>query len=575
MNRPDRHDKSDERLDPDRFGVTETLPVIPPSDPVTTSPVVTSRPTSGRNSIARNAVIVGVAFILSRILGLVREVIIAARFGTSPDYDAYVAAFRVPDLLFLVVMSGAFGSAFIPIFGGMIARRNTADAWKLASAILSFTLVALGIVSLFVIVFARQLIDWFIAPGLAPEQAELATSLTRLLLLSPLLLGLGAAFKGMLEAQDQFALSAYAPVLYNLAIVLGALLLAPAFGVYGLAYGVIAGAILHAGSQALGLRRGGMRLQFTLDRHAPGLATVLRLMAPRVLGQAAFQVNFIVMTNFASRLGDNSVSALNYSFQVFMLPYGVLALSLSTVIFPLMARQFEMGLLDEMKATLSSALAPLVFLTLPAAIGLYFFRVSIVQVLFEIGSFDRQSTALVSEALGYFAIGLAGFAVVEAITRAYYAMHDTRTPVAVSVGAVGVNVILSYVLSRWIGHGGLALAISIAATLEMVILVVILRSRIGALAASLWSSVARTLAASILFLPLAWWMGNLLAEATDPSSGRTVWTYLMFGYSLATAMAAFFALAYLVRSPELPAIVRRIPVVGRKVMPLLSGRYGE
>lgn len=539
-------------------------------------PVADSDPANiNQTSIARNAIIVGLAFVLSRILGLVREIIIAARFGTSPDYDAYVAAFRVPDLLFLVVMSGAFGSAFIPIFGGMIARRNSGDAWKLASAILSYTLVALGIVSLIVIVFARQLIDWFIAPGLAPEQAELATSLTRLLLLSPLLLGLGAAFKGMLEAQNQFALSAYAPVLYNLAIVLGAVLLVPTFGVHGLAYGVIIGAVLHAGSQAIGLFRGGMRLAFSLDRHAPGLATVVRLMIPRVIGQAAFQVNFIVMTNFASRIGDNSVSALNYSFQVFMLPYGVLALSLSTVIFPLMARQFELGLLDDMKSTLSNALAPLVFLTLPAAVGLYFFRVSIVQVLFEVGSFDRQSTALVSEALGYFAIGLAGFAVVEAVTRAYYAMHDTRTPVAVSVGTVAVNIVLSYLLSRWIGHGGLALAISIAVTLEMIILVVILRSRIGALAASLWSSVARTVLSTLIFAPVAWWMGSLLADATDPTGGRSIGGYLLFAYSLGTAMALYFAFAYAFKSPEVPAIVRRVPVVGRRMLPFVAQRYGE
>lgn len=573
MKRSNRQQLNDERLDSDRFGVTETLPLLSTDGPPPPGPDLPAK--SPASSVARNAAIVGAAFILSRLLGLLREIVIAARFGTSPDYDAYVAAFRVPDLLFLVVMSGAFGSAFIPIFGGLMARRNTEDAWKLASAILSYTLVALGIVSLFVMIFARQLIDWFIAPGLDPEQAALAADLTRLLLLSPLLLGIGAAFKGMLEAQDQFALSAYAPVLYNLAIVLGAVLLAPEYGVYGLAIGVVIGAVLHAASQAVGLFRGGMRLAFTLDRNAPGLATVVRLMGPRILGQAAFQINFIVMTNFASRIGENSVSALNYSFQLFMLPYGVLALSLSTVIFPLMARQYEMGSVDEMKTTLGNALAPLVFLTLPAAVGLYCFRVSIVQVLFEVGSFDSQSTALVSEALGYFALGLAGFAVVEAITRAYYAMQDTRTPVAVSVATVGVNVVLSYFLSGWLGHGGLALAISIAATLEMIALVVILRGRIGPLSASLWKSVGRSLVATALFLPAAWWMGDLLARATDPSDGRSITGYVLFAYSLGTAMAIFFALAFVLGSPEVPAIVRRVPVLGRRIMPILASRYGK
>lgn len=576
MKRSDRRDDSIERYDRDRFGITETLPVVPSTgspEPVLPPPSHTTD--SPVPSLFRNAIIVGSAFVLSRILGLVREIIIAARFGTSPDYDAYVAAFRVPDLLFLVVMSGAFGSAFIPIFGGMIARNNQRDAWRLASSIMSFTLVVLGAVSLVVILLARQLIDWFIAPGLGPEQAQLATDLTRLLLLSPLLLGLGAAFKGMLEAQEQFALSAYAPVLYNLAIVFGGLFLAPSMGVWGLAVGVLIGALLHAGSQAIGLLRGGMKLTFVLDRYAPGLSTVLRLMAPRILGQAAFQVNFIVMTNFASRIGDNSVSALNYSFQLFMLPYGVLALSLSTVIFPLMARQFELGSVSDMKQTLSSALAPLIFLTLPAAVGLYFFRVSIVQVLFQVGSFDQRSTILVAEALGYFAIGLAGFAIVEAITRAYYAMQDTYTPVKISVATVVLNVILSYFLSQRMGHGGLALAISIAATLEMILLVVILRRRIGPLSPALTASVLRAIAAALLFVPAAWWMGGQLATATDPTDGRSVGAYLLFAYGLGTAAAVFVGFAYLMGSPELPATIRRLPVVGRRLMPLLAARYGE
>ncbi len=560
-------------IDPARYGVTETLPVV---DTGTASlPGVADDPVSRGSSVARNAIIVGIAFILSRILGLVREVVVAAQFGTGADYDAYVAAFRIPDLLFLVVMSGAFGSAFIPVFGGMIARQDSASAWRLASSILTYTLVVLGVVAFVTLIFAEQLINWFIAPGLAPEQAELAARLTRILLLSPLLLGLGAAFKGMLEAQDQFALSAYAPVLYNVGIVMGALALAPKYGVYGLAAGVIAGAVLHAGIQAVGLWRGGMRLRFSLDRQVPGLATVLRLMGPRILGQAAFQVNFIVMTNFASRIGENSVSALNYAFQLFMLPYGVLALSLSTVIFPLMARQYETGSVAEMKETLGDALAPLVFLTLPAAVGLYCFRVSIVQMLFEVGSFDQESTRLVSEALGYFAIGLGGTAVIEAITRAYYAMQDTRTPVTIAVLAVGVNVALSALLVGPMGHGGLALAISITATLEMLLLAVILRQRIGSLGRKLATSVVRAGVAALLFLPLAYWMGDIMARATDPAAGRSVAAYLLFGYGLATAMAAFFAIAFALGAPEVPAIVRRVPVIGPRLMPIIEPRYGR
>lgn len=505
---------------------------------------------------------------------MVREMVIAARFGTAADYDAYVAAFRIPDLLFLVVMSGAFGSAFIPIFGAMISRKNQEAAWRLASAILSYTLVALGIVAAVVLVFAEPLMRHIIAPGLAPEQLELATRLTRFLLLSPLLLGLGAAFKGMLEAQERFVLSAYAPVFYNLAIVLGAVALAPRFGVFGLAIGVIVGATLHAGLQAVGLWLSGMRLHLTLDRRVEGLATVARLMAPRVLGQAAFQVNFIVMTNFASREGESKVGALNYAFQLLMLPYGVLALSLSTVIFPMLSRQHAAGQFNAMRLTLARSVAPLVFLTLPASVALYCFRTSLVQVLFEFGAFDRRSTELVSVALGYFALGLLGLSVVEAITRAFYAMHDTRTPVVIAVVTIAVNIALSAVLAPRLGHGGLALSFALTSTLEMVALLFILRGRLPGWTATIHGALARTLAATLCFLPVAWWMGGILADVTDPSVRRGIVGYLLFGYGLGAAGLTYAAFAWIFGARELRDVATRIPVIGRRLTPLFVARFG-
>jgi putative peptidoglycan lipid II flippase len=550
----------------DRFAETQELPELPEAAERLDGP-------SGGSGVARNAAIVGLAFILSRALGVVREIAIAAKFGTSAEYDAYVAAFRIPDLLFLIVMSGAFGSAFIPVFAGFFARGDEGGAWRLASAILSYTLVALTAVSLLVLLLAGPLVRLVIAPGLDAERLELATDLTRLLLLSPLLLGLGIAFKGMLEAQQRFALAAFAPVLYNAGIIFGAVALTGPFGIYGLALGVIVGAGLHAGIQFFGLARAAMRLTWLPRRDVPGLGRVLALMGPRIIGQAAFQVNFIVMTNFASRLSTSSVGALNYAFQVFMLPYGVLALSLSTVIFPLLARQFELGAIGEMKDTLARALAPLVFLSLPAAIGLLAYRRSIVQVLFQIGSFDSESTSLVAGALAYFALGLLGWALIEALTRAFYAMQDTRTPVAVSVSAVALNIVLSWALSREMGYQGLALALSIASTLEALALIVILQRRINIAGRVLGIQALRSALAAALFLPYALWSGGLLAEATDPDVERTVGTYLLFAYGLGTALAVYLAIAYLVGAREVIELGRRLPLVGRHIERILSPRY--
>lgn len=554
-----------------QFPETQELPELP-------APGDDSHPGTGagvQSRVARNAVIVGIAFILSRLLGVVREIAIAAEFGTSPDYDAYVAAFRIPDLLFLLVMSGAFGSAFIPVFAGFIARRDERGAWRLASAVLTISLIALVVFSVVVFALAGPLIQYVVAPGLDAERQELATNLTRLLLLSPLLLGLGIAFKGILEAQERFALAAFAPVFYNAGIVFGAIVLTGPFGIYGLALGVLIGAGLHAGVQFAGLLRGQIWLEWLPDRNIPGVRTVGRLMAPRVAGQAAFQVNFIVMTNFASRLSASSVGALNYAFQLFMLPYGVLALSLSTVIFPLLSRLFELGRIDEMKATIVRALSPLIFLSLPASIGLFAYRQSIVQVLFETGSFDSESTQLVAGALAFFSLGLLGWAVIEALTRVFYAMQDTRTPVIISISAVGFNIVLSWLLSREIGYEGLALALSIASTAEALVLVIILQGRIGFLTKDFVGRTLRSALAALLFLPYAVWSGNLLAEATDPTVSRSVLDYALFGYGLFTAVAVFFAIAYSVGVKDLIEIGQRVPLVRRWIRPFLDARYGR
>lgn len=508
--------------------------------------------------MALNAAIVAGAFVVSRVLGLLREIIIAAQFGTSDTYDAYVAAFRIPDLLFLVVMGGAFGSAFIPVFGGYLARGNAERAWRLANGVLTYTVVILVVVAQLVFLFAGPLIGRVIAPELPPESQELAVNLTRLLLLSPLLLGLGAAGKGMLEAQDAFTLPAIAPILYNLGIIFGALALLPVFGAYGLAVGVIGGAACHAAIQFASLLRRGFRFRLSLSRNTEGLGEVAWLMAPRVIGLAAFQVNLIVITNFASRLGEGRISALNYAHQFFMLPHGVLAMSLSTVIFPLMARQYQLGQLDEMKGTLNRALGPLIFLTLPAAVGLFAFRESIVQVIFQFGSFDAESTALVAEALGYFALGLLSLAVIEAITRTFYAMHDTLTPVVTAVLAIGANVLLCWLLAPPLGHGGLALSIAITTTIRMLVLLAILSRRTAGFEGRLLPPLLRMALAAAMLAAVSLWLAEPVQILTDPTEGRTVWTYLLFVLSLTGAGATYLFAAYLLGIPELRKLIQTV-----------------
>lgn len=501
--------------------------------------------------MAANAVIVAAAFAISRVLGIVREIVIAARFGTGHTYDAYVAAFRIPDLIFFVVMSGAFGSAFIPVFGGYLAKGDTERAWRLANTLLTWVVTGFAAAAIVISLCAGPLISVVIAPELPPESQRLAVNLTRLLLLSPLLLGLSAAGKGMLEAQHTFTRSAVAPILYNLGIILGAIALTPLMGIYGLVAGVLLGSLAHVALQFGSLLRNGLRLRPSFSLSTEGLGAVGRLMAPRVLGQTASQANLIVMTNFASRLAEGSISALNYAQSLILLPHGILAMSLSTVIFPRMVRDHEQGNLAAFRRTLNEGLRTLIFLTLPAAVALLVYRYSIVQVLFQYGSFDAASTNMVAVAVGYFSLGLIGRAVAEPVTRTFYAMRDTRTPVIVSILNIVANIALSWALVPHMGHVGLALSMSITWLLRMVVLMTILFRRTGGLVAELIPPVVRMLAPLAIFTAVALLTAAPLAQITDPSDGRSFTDYIIFGVTLPAVAGVYLLAARIFRVPEL------------------------
>lgn len=509
-----------------------------------------------------SAAIVGAAFVLSRVLGLAREVIVAAQFGTSGDYDAYVAAFRIPDFLFLIVMSGAFGSAFMPVFIGYLSHGQQRKAWRLASNVLTLMVEGFVVLAILAFIFADPLMRFVVVPGLfqpgvPPEVGRTAVQLTRILLLSPLFLGLGAAAKGILEAHSNFTLPAFAPVTYNTAVVFGALFLAPRYGVRGLAWGVVAGAIGHVLTQLPGLVRAGMRFKVMPKPRAEGLGTVGRLLAPRIIGQAAFQINIIVITNFASRLGESHVSALNYAYQLMMLPHGVFAIAVSTVIFPLMARQFANREYAALKTTLGDALRPLLFLTLPASAALMILARPIVQTLFQLRSFSAESTTLVSEALPYFAAGLFALAIVETTTRAYYAMHDTRTPLVASALTIAVNIVAAFYLAPRLGIRGLAGSISVTSGMEMLILLAIMRGRIGPFDPAVWRSFLKSVAATAVMAVVLLSIRSRLAIVTDPVGGKSLGQVVSFLFAVVIGAYTYVVAAWYLKSEELREIATR------------------
>src|SRR5215217_4938000 len=518
-------------------------------------------------SLVRSAGIIAGAFIVSRLLGLAREIVLARQFGTSEEFSAYVSAFRIPDLLFLVVMAGAFGSAFIPVFSGFLGNGEDEAAWKLASVILNISGVLVLIMSAIVWVYASQLVRYVVAPEASSAAQLITVDCMRVLILSPVFLGFGIAAKGILEGQDLFTLPAFAPIIYNAASILGAVVLGPRVGVYGVAIGVVAGAIGFLLLQIPGLMRSGMRYSISFDPRTPGVTEVGRLLAPRLIGQAAFQLNFIAVTNLAWRTGGQSVSALNYAWQLLMLPHGVLALSVSTVILPTLSRLWQAGDTAAFRATLGNALRPLVFLSLPAAVILFAFRLPIVQTLFQTGAFSAESTSLVAAPLTFLAAGLVSYALVEALTRAFYAMHDTRTPVVAGIGIVALNVILGVALLDRLGYLALALALSISTTVEALILTGVLGHRIGGVTAKTWDWLLRVIASSAVMALVASALVDPLTEATMPGNGPRLQQILVFLVALGVVAVVYLGCAWMLRITELSDFLdylsRRIPLLRR------------
>jgi putative peptidoglycan lipid II flippase len=504
-----------------------------------------------RASLTKSAGIVAGAFIVSRILGLVREVVLARQFGTSEELSAYISAFRIPDLLFLVIMAGAFGSAFIPVFSGFLGDGEDTSAWKLASVILNLSGIAVLLTSVVAWIAAPELVRLVVAADASPSMQALTTQCMRLLLLSPIFLGFGIAAKGILEGQDLFTLPALAPIVYNGATILGAIILGPKIGVFGVAIGVVVGAIGFLLVEVPGLVRSGMRYSLAFNPQVPGVAEVGRLLAPRLIGQAAFQINFIAVTNLAWRTGEQSVSAINYAWQLLMLPHGVLALSISTVILPTLSRYWQQGEISAFRATLGSAMRTLFFLSLPASVILLVFRTPIVQTLFQTGAFSAQSTTLVAAPLAFLAAGLVSYALVEALTRAYYAMHDTKTPVIVGVAIIVLNLGLAISLLDRMGYLALALSLSASTTVEAIALAAILVRRLGGLPAGVIGWAGRVIAAAAATATAAAVLASPLIEATTPGAGPRVLQLLVFLLALGVVGIVFVASSWIVQLPEL------------------------
>lgn len=430
------------------------------------------------------------AFVLSNITGLVRQILVSGAFGTSAEMDAFNAALRLPDLLFSLVAGGALASAFIPTFTTLLTREEREQAWQLASSIANLLCLVFILISGLAALLAPQIVR-YILYGLVSQldftHFNLTVSLLRILLLSPLIFGISGLLMGILNAHRKFLLPALAPTMYWLGMILGVVALAPRWGIYGLAWGAVLGALMHLGVQLPGLARLGGRYFLMLGLHLESVREVARLMAPRLLGVAVVQINFLVNTILASAQPPGSLTAIQIAWAVMTMPQVVIAQAIAIAALPIFSAQVAMGKLDEMRGSLAATLRGVIYLSLPASVGLIVLRQPIVALLFERGEFDARSTQLVAWALLWYSSGLVGHSLVEVLARAFYALHDTRTPVLVGAAAMSLNLIFSVAFSAlfwrlgWMPHGGLALANSFATAIEAAGLLALMRKRLNGL----------------------------------------------------------------------------------------------
>lgn len=505
--------------------------------------------------VTRAAGIVGSATLLSRIFGFLRDILVAGVFGTGIGADAFFVAFRIPNLLRRLFAEGSLSIAFIPVFTDHLENKGREEAFALArSALKSLSLVLVG-VTLLGILFAPQIIH-VIAPGFAdaPEKLALTVALTRIVFPYIFFICLMALSMGILNVLGHFAAPALAPVLLNLAMILSVILLSPHLSepIFGLGVGVFIGGALQLALQVPFMVRKGFRFWERGPLFHPGLLRVLRLMGPAVFGAAVYQINILVGTLLASLLPGGSVSYLYYADRLVQFPLGIFGIAMATAVLPSLSRQAANRNFDALQNTFSHALNLILFITLPAMVGLIVLREPIVEVLFRRGAFDAQSTRLTAVALMYYSVGLWAFSAVRVVVSTFYSLEDTVTPVRTAVISIIFNILLSLALMGPLRHGGLALATSLSSMINLGLLTLTLKRRLGTLKwRKILESTCKSLLSSAIMGIAVWHLAHWMA----PEGVKTIDTAGSLLICVLAGSAVYGILAGILKSKELETLL--------------------
>ncbi len=507
--------------------------------------------------VVKAAWIVGLATLLSRVFGFIRDVVVAGFFGAGLATDAFFVAFRIPNLLRRLFAEGSLTIAFIPVFTGYLKKKSREDALELASIAFTLLSIVLAVVSVAGILLSPWIVR-VMAPGFSdvPDKYVLTVFLTRLMFPYIFFISLVALCMGILNSLRHFAAPALAPVILNICMIASVFALKDFFAdpILSLAVGVIAGGILQLAMQFPFLIRVGVRLKPNFHFNHPGVKRIGVLMLPAVFGAAVYQASVFINTILASLLPGGSISYLYYADRVVELPLGVFAIAVGTAALPSFSEQAAGEDYERLKRTLSFSLRLILFVTIPSMVALIILRVPIISVLFQRGQFDAASTVFTAQALLYYAVGLWAFSCIRVVVSAFYALQDTRTPVKIAVVALLVNVVMSVALMFPMRHSGLALATSIASAVNIIVLAVILRKRVGQfLQKDFWTSVSRTILASGVMGVSIGVVHATLGWNSEAALGARV---LFLVVAITVGLAVFALSSFILGGSEVKALLR-------------------
>ncbi|HHT62834.1 MAG: murein biosynthesis integral membrane protein MurJ [Bacillota bacterium] len=444
---------------------------------------------SKNTRVVKAAGLLMATMMVSRILGYLRDVIIYAQFGQNRITDAYNAAFSIPDFLYMLLVGGALSSSFIPVFSSYIATGKEKEGWEVASIVLTVIMALLVVGIAIGYIYTPELI-LILVPGFNPQAMDLTIFLTRIMFLQVVFMSLSGISMGILNSYQHFTAPAIGSVLYNLGIIIFGVLLGdtieslwPGYGIAGFSIGVVMGAAANFFVQVPSLIKVGLRFRLNFNIFHPGVIKLGKLMLPVLVGLSVSQINLFVNQNLASSLSAGGLAALHTGQRLMQLPIGIFGIAIAVAVFPTLTGQAARQEREQFKKTFSLGLRSVVFITLPCAVGLAVLRVPIIRFMFEFpgSKFTHEATLATAYALLYYCIGLAAYSAIHVLSRVFYALQNTLTPVLVGAFAIGVNIVLSILLVQPMAQGGLALAYSLAGIFNMIALMWMLRRKIGPL----------------------------------------------------------------------------------------------